>query len=291
MLLLFRSHCFFIDSQVFQLKLWILLGELVFIKRGHPSLTPYFLVSEQWGREMVPWNWGYYWIAGCTFYAKGWFSRSWGNFCGWQNNVIPTHLLLTGWSSSSPAYAHSHTHCPLLAPRVLSMGMSSLSVHIWPPFRSCSDVTFSMKPSPVPSSLELSSSKLSLACKFILCRSSQASYVIPSCLQLAWKLQEGEHPWWWWKGGGNCYSILGVRWGFNVSMWWLRSWVWCIMNAQEMLAVIIWLENAPSNFTPLLRISLQLKTLSSAIIHAVQPQRNISLDSRSFIPVLGAPLR
>lgn len=71
-------------------------------------------------------------------------------------------------------------------------------------------------------------------------------------------------------------------------MWWLRSWVWWIMNAQEMLAVIIWLENVPSNFTPLLPISLQLKPLSSVIIHASQPQKNISLDSRSFIPVLGA---
>lgn len=128
-LLLFRSHCLFIDSQVFQLKLWILLDELVFIKRGHPSWTPYTFVSEQWGREMIPWNWGYYWIVGCTFYAKGWFSRSWGNFCGWQKNVITTHLLLTGSSSSSPAYVH----CPHSLPSVGSMHSLNGNVFsFWP---------------------------------------------------------------------------------------------------------------------------------------------------------------
>lgn len=132
-----------------------------------------------------------------------------------KKNVITTHLLLTGWSSSSPAYAH----CPLLVPCVLSMEISSfLSGHIWPPFRSCSDVTFSMKPSPLPNSPELSSSKLSLVCKFILCCTSQASYVLPSWLQLECQLQEGEHPTWWWKRGkllSNPRSKMRVQ-GFNV---------------------------------------------------------------------------
>lgn len=42
---------------------------------------------------------------------------------------------------------------------------------------------------------------------------------------------------------------------------------------------------------PFFAASPQLKPLSSAIIHAVQPQRNHSLDSRAFISVPGTPLR
>ena len=49
--------------------------------------------------------------------------------------------------------------------------------------------------------------------------------------------------------------------------------IWCIMSAQEMLAVLTRLGNIPSNFTPFLLPSLQFKPLSSAIIHAVQPQK------------------
>lgn len=154
-----------------------------------------------------------------------WFSRRWGNFCGWQKNKIPTHLLLTGLSSSSPAY----THCPHSLPSVGSTcSLNGNVFFFWPhltTFQVLLRVTFSMKPFPVPNSSELSSSKLrNLSCVFtgLLC----VTIMPPTEMQtpggwaslIAMKRRE------------SCYPILGVRCGLSVSMWWLGSWVWCIMN-------------------------------------------------------------